>query len=237
MTIALTLLTSNGITTDGTSAATASVSPAANSFLWIWCATRHATTAPAITLTTALSGMTIVSPGGGNTHDQVDGISRVMSGYMTAGASPGSGTITLTTVGAVTATGFHWHVIQITDFDIATPVRNVVSAATGLTGTTGTVTFGAVGSANNILSDFFLHRANEAVTPRASWTEIGDHPFATPNSSSEAQHRLALETTGTATWASNVRWQGLGVEFVQSGGVVIEPYKWRRNRAGLYVGH
>lgn len=217
---------------DATSYNTAAFTPAANSFLSVFYATRHATTAPGATIT-----------GHGLTWNvdeaaQVDGISAIGSASAQVGASPGSAAITLTMAGGVTAIGCFHSVIQVTGHDTSGTVVQSPIAATGLTGATGTVTFAAPGSANNLFIAHFMHRGATATTTEAGWTAGTDSFGATPNHGSRTMWRLAVDTTATATWTS-VRWQGSGIEvkeLVAGGAAKLYVPIARRNHLGQTIG-
>jgi hypothetical protein len=218
---------------DATSYAVASTSPAANSFLVLFYATRHGTTSPGATPAAVFGGSWV------NTEPvQVDGVSAIGTWTMQLGASPGSAGFNLVMDGGVTAIGASWHLLQITDHDPSGTVVQSPIAATGQTGATGTVTFAAPGSATNLFIARFIHRGNTASTPEASWTAGTDRLGSTPNHGSRAEWRAAVDTTATMTWTS-VRWQGSGLEIkelVAGGTPKLYIPLVRKNHLGQMVG-
>jgi len=208
MAIAISELTSAYNNADATSYDTASISPAAGSFLVVFYATRHATTAPACTVSGLSLSWTETEP------EQVDSITAIGCWTAQCGNSPGSGALTLTMDGAVTAIGCSWCVLQVTGHDWVNTVVQSPIAGTGLTGTTGTVTYSALGNAANAQITHFIHRANSTSTLDASGSWVGstDRAGGTPNHGSRVQWKLAAaDLTSTMTWSS-ARWQGSGVE-------------------------
>lgn len=208
MALAATLLTGNYDNVDRTSYTTASISPAANSCLLLFYVTRHATTGPTLT-PSGPSGVTWTA-----ITNQVDGISRLGMWRGTVSGSPGTGAVTLSIDGGVTAIGCHWHIIQVTGHDTSGTIVQSPVGATGSTGTSSSLTFAAAGASGNRFLSFHFHRANEATNPRTNWSELDDRAGSTPNGGSEVQWRNdgTNETTGSASWTTSSRWQSMGVE-------------------------
>lgn len=144
------------------------------------------------------------------------------SDRMSLYAAPGTnGVLGDTTITAASSTGCVMLIAEFTGADVSTvstspgagkSIVQVVSA-NGADSTTGTETLAAAASGANRVAVGFMHEKNEAVTPRANWTEIDDRNYGTPSTSLETQWRSdAFETTATATWATSCPWWGMAVE-------------------------
>lgn len=221
MALAATLLTGNYDNVDRTSYTTASISPAANSSILLFYFTRHATTAPDLT-PSGVSGITWTQ-----VVTQLDGISRIGCWHGAVSGSPGTGALTLTIAGGVTAIGCSWSIVQVTGQDTSGTIVQSPVGATGSTGTSSSVTFSAAAAADNRFFSYHFHRANEASTPRTNWTELDDRNGTAPNVGAELQWRNdgTNETTGSASWTTSSRWQALGVEvknLAAGGSVTLE---------------
>lgn len=234
MALAFTELTAFWSDTDATSYVSASISPAANSLLLMPWTSRHGTTAPGLTPTNTFGG-TWVEP----LAEQVDGISAIGFHYIICGASPGSGTVTLSVDGGVTAIGAGCNIIQVTGYDTVTPILNQTKGPTGTTGLTASVTSQPAMSGPTTNAQFFYchHRASEAVSAEAGWTAGTSTTGAAPNMGMGVEWKIASEdTTATMTWTTSVRWQSLYMEIkAASAAAAATPYKWRLNRSGLLV--
>lgn len=215
MAITISELTSAYDPTDATSYTTASVSPAANSLLVVFWATRENTAAPSITVSGGGLTWTETEP------EQVDGISAIGSWRAQCGASPGSFTIGLSCDGGITAIGAAWSVLQVAGHDSASPIVQSPIAGTGSTGTTATVTFAALAGSSNAQLLHAIHRSNEAQSAEAGWTAGTARNGTGPNFSSLATWRIAsADLSATQTWSTSARWQAQGLEIQASGGSV-----------------
>jgi hypothetical protein len=97
------------------------------------------------------------------------------------------------------------------------------------TATSGSVTLAASGNANNRPIAGFYHEANEAVTPRANWTELDDLADSGPGANLETQQRTdAFETTASATWTTSAKWIGVAAELKASNSLPL-PSRSARN--------
>ena len=75
---------------------------------------------------------------------------------------------------------------------------------TGSGGTGLTVTLAAFADSNNRPVAFFAHRADEATTPEAGYTELYDGNIPSPVMGYEAEwHATTADTTPSATWATS----------------------------------
>jgi hypothetical protein len=223
--IGATLLTSSYDNVDRTSYTTASISPAANSLLLLFVVDSIAAGTSPRAVPTGLS-LTWQSRG-----HQVFGASPATrrAGVWTAqcGASPGSGTITLTETdlgSGTTSTGTSWTVIEITGHHVSQPIRQVQYPRTGTFPTisgwsdaSSTLPLLPAADSNSRPLAFFTHQQNEATTFRTNWTELSDVSSTDPVMGFEAQWRSgAFETTASATWASSSRHFGFALEIADA---------------------
>jgi hypothetical protein len=204
--ISTTLLTSGTSTVNSVSTyVTASVSPAANSFL------------VAAIVYVVTGGATETVSGLGLTWTQQGTVGISASTRLTvftapAGASPGSGAVTFThSANGATQSGV-WSVLEIDGHD---PTGTVVQAPTAgpTTGTAASVTFATAGNSANRM--FTWIGANDAVTytPGTNWTELLDHAENTPSCSEQVQWRSdAVDTVGAATLSLSASWGEVGLE-------------------------
>jgi hypothetical protein len=189
---------------------TASISPAANSILWIPMSSYGTATAPLVT-PSGLTGVTYT-----NRHDLSDGVTWAGDWTAVCGSAPGTGALTLTVAAA--ALGCAGAVVEITGWAPNYYVQSAIGGGPGDTAanTTGTVTLAnAYSSSGNRGFSYFAHRANEGTTFRTNWSELADNASSAPARAHELQWRNdgTNETTATATWTTSSRWQGIAVEF------------------------
>lgn len=160
-----TLLTANASTTDGTSIATASVSPTANQPIYAAVFAQLAGTPPEPTCT-----------GNGLTWTSVKTLAfstRRLQIFSAIGANPSAGVITFD-YGASSPTAFAWAVIQVAG---AATSSFTVQAPTGTTATDTSLaapTLSAFEHIDNINLSFFTTVANADITPDADFTELAD---------------------------------------------------------------
>jgi hypothetical protein len=217
--IGATLLTAAFDTTNTTSYATASVSPAANSLLVLFTSDQiSAGTAPEAVPT----GLSLTWSALG-TRTTNTGLFRVGAWIAQCGASPGSGAITLTEVdrgSGTTSIGTGWAVIQITGHHVADPVRQVVIPAPQESGgaTSYTIAFpGDPADANSRPLAWFTLSGTQTVTPRTSWTELSEVTGSLPNIVLESQWRSdAFEATASATFLSMTDFMGIALEIAEA---------------------
>lgn len=153
------------------------------------------------------------------------------------GATTGATTVDFN---ALVQIGCNMSFFQATGVDLSGGVavgagKAVIQAVSAInsTGTTGTVTLATATSANNRPISVWGTNANEALVPRASWTEMDSIGGTAPTRSLETQARSdAMETTATATWTTSGPWGGIAAELnaASAGGVTI------KNLSALGVG-
>lgn len=127
---------------------------------------------------------------------------RVSRWYARTGASPGASTITID-FSAVTQVGCGWIVYEASsDWDASDPFVLSASNVASITNSV-TVTLSAFASSDNRPLICAFHRANEASTPEAGYTEIGDVAGATPDAGFAcAYHGTATDTTPSYSWTT-----------------------------------
>lgn len=219
MAIALTARAGAGSTTDGTSVATASFTPTANTpLLAVYQAHRTDSTAP-----------TDPSVSGHATWTQIDALTWATAGtnrrrlWIFAGdpgGSPGASAITFSH-GATTHHAFQWSVFELSGTDYPTTTLanlfvQIVKTTVETTGTaTGDITLAAAGAADNraFLAMGCGAVASEAITERTNWTEIHEAAADTPSANLQTSWRSdAFETTASASWTSSVKFGAMAFE-------------------------
>jgi hypothetical protein len=223
-TLAATLLTSSYDNVDRTSYTTASISPAANSLLLLFVTDSFslASTAPeAVPTGLSLTWQRIGSRAWGATPAS----QRSGAWIAQCGASPGSGTITLTEndMGSgTTSIGTAWAIIEITGHHVTQPVRQVQYPGTTTTNQSGpaatshTITMLDAADGSSRAFAYFAHAANEATTFRANWSELSDDAGSAVTLGSESQWRSdEFEATASASWATSVRYMGFAIEIAE----------------------
>lgn len=219
---------------DGTSYATASISPAGSALLLFLYSTRHGTTGPGATPPSAYGGTWTELAGA----EQVDGISAIGGWWLITSASPGTAGMTVTIDGGVTAIGMAHSILQFQDIDTASPIKQAIYGPTGTTSTTIGLAAAApnLADANNAQVFYGAHRLNAAPSNEAGWTAGTAHNGTLPNYGALAEWKIAsFDSTPTMTIGS-ARWQSLYVEvahLVPPPPSTANPY--RRARSGLYV--
>lgn len=139
-----------------------------------------------------------------------------------SGASPSAGAVTSAHGGATQISG-SIDVVEVDGADLSgTALAAVVQSKTG--GSASTATSGSVAMDNapvaaNRCFSAWVHAAQEASTPRASWTEIADLSHGTPGRGVETQWRSdAAEQTGSASWTTAATWGGVVMEIAAVAG-------------------
>jgi hypothetical protein len=197
----------------GTSFVTASLTPT-NGRLYLATVFSYAAATPNIPTVTGGGGLTWVQV---TTTISGGGLERVTlfralkttgltSGTITAsfGAqSQTSGAIIIDEVTTVNQTG--------TDGSVAVRQSNTAIG----TGTTGTVTLPSAfnDATNNAVYATWRHLSAEVASPKAGWTELSDVGTV---AGLETEYMVGQDLTATASWASNVAWEGIAVEIVRA---------------------
>lgn len=144
-----------------------------------------------------------------------------MFGALTGG-SPSAGAVTADFAG-VTQVGCIISVFEIeveggVPASLAALVRQVKTGEDASAGTSGSLTLTPSMLATGRGISAFVHNVNEAVNPRANWTEVHDLNHGAPVRGFDSQYRItAAEDTASASWASSANWIGVFVELKESG--------------------
>lgn len=186
--ITVTLLTSNASTTDGTSVATASVSPVADRVVYA-AVISHEATQPNQP-TASGNGLTWVVEKTVLYNSSV----RRITVFRAQGSAPSAGAITFD-FGGQTQTAFAWAVIQCAGANTSgTNGSGATLQSTSNTATSGTTitgTLAALENAKNVHLAFVGTNTNAAITHDANFAELSDNPISAS--------ALCLETE----WAAN----------------------------------
>jgi hypothetical protein len=197
--IAVTLLSQGGSTTDGTSVATASVSPGADR--WLVADVASAKSSGPITQPT-VSGLSLTWFTE-NFQTSAVGARSLSRFYAWTGSAPGSGTITFDH-GADTQTSWTWAVYEITGASTSDPFVQTVGTAPGGGALDVTVTLAAFSDSGNRPLIVAEHGTAEASTPEAGYTEIADQTQTASNIGfAVAWHSSATDTTPSYSWATS----------------------------------
>jgi hypothetical protein len=179
-----TVLADAGSTTDGTSFATASITPLANQVIYA-----------AVTAFSAVSLLAPTCSGNGLTWVQVETIAldlnRQLTVFRAQGASPSAGVVTFD-FGAVIQTSARWAIIQYagadasgTDGSGATPQSDTAQAASG-TSLSVNLPGPLAGPASRML--VFVATASTAVTSDAQFTRLTEGTIGANTQRLESEH-------------------------------------------------
>lgn len=207
MVLAATALTGATTATNGTSFATASITPSANVTL---IAFFHSSRGGTPTTPTASgNGLTWT-----NRSSVTIGDVRITL-FSATGSSPSAGSITFST-GAETQNRAGWSVFEISGSDYATTdgirTANIVTA-TG-TGSILSMTLGAFANVNNGAIAGYGIKIAEAITADSGWTEIHDLQNATESLSIETQFIASNDTSASGDWATNADSSSIAAEIL-----------------------
>lgn len=194
--------------------------PAAGSALLCFIFIRGTTTVPTI----SAYGATWTELSGARESGGSGGSAWIFTCYEAyAGGSPSSSTATVTVTGGGTGGGFD--IVEITGAD--TSDFTVQAVGEQGTATSGSITLASFGDAtNNGAVASFGIQANEAMTPdsTATWSEISDAGWNTPNSRMATETRTGEDTTVTYGWTTSVIWAGIAVEVKVASSNVLDEY-------------
>lgn len=200
------LLTSGDNNTNGTSSATASITPGSNKLILACIRTRRAgaITDPSVTG----NGLTWVKVVGID-YNTVASPAQHLYIYRALGASPTTGAVTIDTSASGSQTSFSWSIVEFTGMDTSGTNGSgaiVQSASARGDAQTGlTPTLAAFGSVNNATFGCFAGAANNAITPEAGWTELSDSGFDDAGVDiyrTQSQFLGSNDTSPNATWTS-----------------------------------
>jgi hypothetical protein len=208
-------LTSGTTETNGSSQATASVTPTANRLILAVCANRSTSGDAAVTTATG-NGLTWVSIA--TLIFGESGNNRVrLTIFRSMGASPSAGAITFD-AGGTTQETWGWSITEFAGIDTggtngsAAVVQSATQQETSSV-TTSTVTLAAFGSANNATFGVIgRNKNNESFTPGSGFTEIHDLTTASESLGVATEWRNDNDTTVDGSWASSVKAGGVAIE-------------------------
>lgn len=213
MAISLTALTSGASGTDGTSYTTASVSPSANGVVCVAVLVQRDWATPS---TPSISGLSLswtteqnlYSGTGASAYE-----SRVLLAYAPTGASPGSGTISIS-LGGTTHTACVWAVFELTGtVDTSDPFVQSANADSS-SGTSGSATLSSFADATNgVALGIVSHQRNEGHTPGSGFTELQDVSGVSGGLGSlQVEYKTGEDTSVDASWGLTSRWIVLAAE-------------------------
>lgn len=193
------LLTASSSTTDGTSFATSSVTPAANTPHFLAVACSHGTTAETPNSVTG-NGLTwTLVP---SSAVSTTGLGRRVAWFYAFGTAPSAGAIT---IGFATShSGAAWALVSGMGGTLAAPRQATTNTANS---TTVTGTLAALGTAANMHLYAIIRSLQEDTVPPATggWAELADHPttsFATPACALQVAWSIG-DTTADPTWTTS----------------------------------
>ena len=194
--IAPVLVTENSSTTDGTSFATASVTPAANTLHILLMESSHATAAEAPSSVTG-NGLTWNAVTNGSAANAT-GVRRVSARYA-FGTAPSTGAITMNFSG--TMTGLAWSLIALPGGKLGDPRQATSNTASS---TTITGTLAALASPASVHLYGLGRQLNEASNPPGTggWAELSDRVFATPGGALQVAWAKG-DLTADPTWTTS----------------------------------
>lgn len=223
MALACTNLTNGSSITDGTSYATASVTPTSNALVLLSVTLRRSAGTPT-TPTVSGCGLTWVevvsqaSSGGAN---------RKISIFRAMGSSPSSGAITITC--SETQTEASWSVDQFTGTDTSGTngsgaiVQSGSSNDGGVAATSCTLTLSAFGSTANMAYGAKTTTANVATTPGSGFTELSDVQTSESGTGFQTQYKVN-DNTIDWSWTGSNSWFCAGCEVKEAVAVVGSVY-------------
>lgn len=219
MAFTFTNLTAATNTTDGTSFATASVSPAANRLLLLGVfAASPLADATGATFTIAdFDGLAWTAHGAGQEYNTASRAFRLqLFSLQTGGSAPAAGTIGITA--SETVEGAGWVVVQVEG--TATPSVVQVVYAGGAGSATLTATLAALADAANATGGFGGIDTNNAFTPGAGYTELAgtDLGVASPSGRMAFEYAAPGSTTVDMTAAAASDWALAAFELSEAGG-------------------
>jgi hypothetical protein len=226
MAITITALTSSYDNVDRTVYTTASISPTASRWLVVDSFARGPDPVPSDATVAGLS-LTWTQEGSGDAGS----ILRINRHYAWTGASPGSGTITLTY--SVSALGAGWVIYEVNGANASDPfVQTIANVTSNPPATSVSVTLAAFGNAANrpLISAF--HNATEASTEDSTpsaYTELADVSGGSPNAGfAVAWNSANTDTTPSYSWTtSSSLYAAIASEIADAGaagGTSLDPF-------------
>ena len=188
----MTVLTQGNSETDGTGFTTASITPTANTMVYV----------AVFSLGVSIGTVSLVGNGITWTQEetQLGGTVRRIALFRGFHATPSTGTIAITWT--TTVNGCCWAVFELANNDTTTPVVQSVPGS-GNNVTTLSITLAAFGDANNATLGLFGINKNEAITPGADFTEIAEQVQSTEATALQVEWKVGNDTSVDASWATN----------------------------------
>lgn len=222
MAISIASKTRGSSTTDGTSFATASVTPAANALMLLAIAPVQGSGSTTPTVTG--NGLTWVSIDGGEYGGSGSG--RQVHLFRALGASPSAGAITMD-FGATTQIAIAWALSECTGMDTSGTNGSgaIVQSGKQVPSSSGTglvVTLSAFASASNAAFGMFSHGTNEGHTPGSGFAELDDVGAATPEIRLQTEWQIN-DNTVDSTWATSDTRGAIAVEIKAAASVSDVP--------------
>jgi hypothetical protein len=212
--------------TDAASYASASWAPPASGLIILFVASMQASGALA---TPTVSGNSLTwtqiatvtcDPSGG-----VDRKRLTLFGANASGSTTGATTIAF---GGTTQIGLRASFSTATGVYLTAGVSAAfVQAKTNFSNSSPTslsIALSAASHADNRPVSGFLHKINEAATPRSGWTELDDLANSSQDCDLETQYKTTYETTASASWSTTADCCGIAAEIKSdSGGAGTTP--------------
>jgi hypothetical protein len=211
------------VTTDASAYSFASVTASNDRLYVVFLSTSIASggTAPAATSVSG-AGLTFTEIGtpGGVLYSASPGVRRMQAwrALVSAGAATGSITISL----GGTSTGMDAVLLELNGVDTSgtngsgAVVQSATNKATGVNALT--VTLPAFASPNNRPVAFFNHRAAEATTHEAGYTELDDGTHGSPPAGAECEwNPSTADATPSVSWATSAAAAGFAIEINANG--------------------
>jgi hypothetical protein len=212
MAITCTHITTGASTTDGTSFATASVTPSANKLYLLFISNTKATTADAVSSVSG-NGLTWVSVASRNFN--TSNVNRISVYRAMIASAPSAGAITITF--AASQTGCAWSLLEIDGVETSgSDGAGAIAQFTSSLGTSTTplATLNAFDDAtNNATVGGFSSAAASTYTAGTNFAIKGQTTYLTPSSSIATEFFAGSDTTVDATIAS-AAWGSIAIEIV-----------------------
>lgn len=217
MAIAVAHLATAGSGTDGTSFSSASITPTASRLIIAGYVIDRTDNIEPTTPTVTGNGLSwsLIDSHYYNT-DQGARDEKIFLLAAATGGSPSAGAVQFSH-GATTHHGANWTIFELDGTDVANGVAQcfvqVAKSTINVSGTSITVNLSTSAVADNRAFFINVHHADELVTPRTNWTELGDAGSNSPDLHTESQWRSdTFETTASASWTTNVRLGAIAFE-------------------------
>lgn len=229
MSITVTTLAESNSTTDGTSFATASISPSANKLILAFIlGDRNAN--PAALPSLSGNGLTWVDVNNNNG----DGGTVNHSLFRAMGASPSSGAVTIDW-GAVTYQSCFWMIVQVDGIDTSGTNGSgaiVQSKVTNATSAAPTLAFDSATNANNAVLAHCWHAASTAaISGPTGWTNVQSRSVSSPSSYGRGGYFIGADDETDWSWTGSANYTIVQVEVKAASIVAPDPFVTVRFKA------